>query len=60
MDKVRFLLTAFKHRDSAMTQASKHSFLFKRIWVGFPLRAIEKDLTATEDQFEVADTFTSF
>lgn len=30
-DKVRFLLTSFKHRDSALPNANKHSFLFKPI-----------------------------
>lgn len=59
MDKVSFLLTSFKHRDSALPNASKHSFLFQPVFVGFLLLATEKVLNATGDQSEVADTFIS-
>lgn len=52
MGKVRIPLMSFKHRDSAMPNTSKYSFLFQRIGVIFLLLATEKDLPVTEDQSE--------
>lgn len=57
MGKVRILLLSFKHRGSAVLNARKRSFLFRRIGVVFLLLATEKDLPVTEDQSEVADPF---
>lgn len=53
MGKVRIPLMSFKHRESAMLNTSKYSFLFQRIEVVFLLLATEKDLPVTGDQSEV-------